>query len=160
MECKIAIPRSNVVISTTKDIVINTIEKEPGVYLFYNNMDQIMYIGKASNMRNRIMSHILGNSNTADVCHNFSKVECIYVDDPTDRDIYETYLINTLQPPLNIEKVFSFKSQRFSDEYQLQQTVTMLKEQKQQLHESLREKIQNRAFKYNVNINNIREVSN
>ena len=56
-------------------------------------------------------------ANTKDIRHNFALVKCIPVDDPADRDILETYLINTLKPPLNREKVYTYTSNFHSDKY-------------------------------------------
>jgi excinuclease UvrABC nuclease subunit len=77
----------------------------------------LLYVGKASFLRPRITQHLNGESNTRDVSHNFDTVECIYVDCEVDRDIYETYMINTFKPRLNADKVWTYDNERFNERY-------------------------------------------
>ena len=76
-----------------------------------------MYIGKAACLRQRIRQHMSINSESHDVNHNFHIVRCIYVDEPYQREMYETFLINTMKPPLNWDKVFTYKSQRYNEKF-------------------------------------------
>lgn len=41
--------------------IINNLSGEPGVYYFYNNSGEIIYIGKSKNIKERVMSHLSNN---------------------------------------------------------------------------------------------------
>lgn len=94
-----------------------SIPKRPGLYYFYNAQHEIMYVGKASGLKQRISQHIKGCEGTADLKHNFTYVSFVYVDCPVEREIYETFQINKLKPPLNWDKVFTYQSEKFSPKY-------------------------------------------
>lgn len=93
------------------------IKNKSGLYLIYNKEDELLYIGKAKNLYSRIISHLNGSSNLKDIYHNFYKVKMIFVNDPLYRELYETYMINTLKPLLNVEKVITYRSMRYEENY-------------------------------------------
>ncbi|RFU61240.1 nucleotide excision repair endonuclease [Peribacillus glennii] len=78
-----------------------------GIFMFYNINDELLFVGKARKLRQRIKKHFEDNVSpikshrdevyTIDIC---------YVDDPVDREIYETYIINQLKSKYNVDKVF------------------------------------------------------
>lgn len=75
--------------------------------MFYNIHDESLFVGKARKLRQRIKKHF--EDNVSPVKHHRDevyKIEVCVVNDPMERDIYETYAINTLQSKYNIEKVF------------------------------------------------------
>jgi DNA polymerase III subunit epsilon len=41
--------------------IINKLPNEPGVYYFYNNLGNIIYIGKSINIHERVLSHLTNN---------------------------------------------------------------------------------------------------
>lgn len=108
---------------TLSNSISNEILPNGGIYKFYSFDGELMYIGKAGNLRHRLLQHISGNANTQDVKHNFYSVSCSYLDNPVDRDIYETYLINILRPPLNVEKVYTYQTQRENPKYKTAQQI-------------------------------------
>lgn len=70
-------------------------------------MTSQLFVGKARKLRQRIKKHF--EDNVSPVKHHRDevyKIEVCVVNDPMERDIYETYAINTLQSKYNIEKVF------------------------------------------------------
>ncbi|OLN22030.1 nucleotide excision repair endonuclease [Domibacillus antri] len=81
-----------------------------GIFMFYDADDNLLFVGKARKLRMRIRKHFEDNvsdiKNHRDDVHKI--VVCI-VDSPMERDIYETYIINTLHAKYNTEKAF-FKS--------------------------------------------------
>jgi len=115
-----------------------------GIYKIYNENDEIMYIGKAACLRQRICQHMGINSGFSDVNHNFRIVRCIYVDDPYEREIYETFLINIMRPPLNWDKVFTYKSERYNDRFKTQDTIEQEKFEKEIRMKEIAEKMKNR----------------
>lgn len=78
-----------------------------GIMLFYNDENELLFVGKARKLRQRVKKHF--NDKVSDIKDNREEVEridiCI-VDSPVDREIYETFLINDLQAKYNVDKVF------------------------------------------------------
>ncbi|PLR95322.1 nucleotide excision repair endonuclease [Bacillus sp. T33-2] len=78
-----------------------------GIFLFFNINDELLFVGKARKLRQRVKKHFEDNvspiKNHRDEVY---KIEICIVEDPMDREIYETYIINKLQSKYNIEKVF------------------------------------------------------
>lgn len=140
----ITVPNDDLCMSTEDCLILpNTILPDrPGIYRFYGEDNEILYIGKAKKLRQRLRHHIecAWVSNTEDVAHNFCFVRCFFVDDPMELDIYETYLINTLKPPLNREKTFTYKHDRYNLKYQAEEAL----EEKKQIARELREVIRAR----------------
>ncbi|WML46529.1 nucleotide excision repair endonuclease [Neobacillus sp. PS3-40] len=78
-----------------------------GIILFYNNVDELLFVGKARKLRPRVKKHFEDTvspikQNRDDV---FTIAVCV-VEDAMDREIYETYIINKLHAKFNIDKVF------------------------------------------------------
>jgi excinuclease UvrABC nuclease subunit len=82
---------------------VSSIDKTRGIYLFYGN-NELLYLGKAGDLRTRIVQHLHGKANTTDICKYFEQVAVIYIDDKVSRDIMETMLINLWKPKLNVDK--------------------------------------------------------
>jgi excinuclease UvrABC nuclease subunit len=78
-----------------------------GVFLFYNINDELLFVGKARKLRQRIKKHFEDQvspiKNHRDEVY---RIDICIVDEPMDREIYETYIINKLKSKYNIEKVF------------------------------------------------------
>ncbi|WP_163102371.1 nucleotide excision repair endonuclease [Peribacillus alkalitolerans] len=78
-----------------------------GVFMFYNINDELLFVGKARKLRQRIKKHFEDNvspiKNHRDEVY---KIEVCVVEDPTEREIYETYIINELESKYNVDKVF------------------------------------------------------
>lgn len=78
-----------------------------GIFQFYNKHDELLFVGKARKLRQRIKKHFEDTvSPIKDHRNEVNKITVSIVEDPTDREIYETYLINTKQAKYNIDKVF------------------------------------------------------
>jgi GIY-YIG catalytic domain len=78
-----------------------------GIFLFYNINDELLFVGKARKLRQRIKKHFEDNvSPIKSHRDEVYKIEVCVVDDPMDREIYETYIINKLQAKYNVDKVF------------------------------------------------------
>ncbi|AEP92282.1 nucleotide excision repair endonuclease [Bacillus subtilis] len=78
-----------------------------GIFMFYNIHDELLFVGKARKLRQRIKKHF--EDNVSPIKHHRDevyKIEVCVVDDPMERDIYETYIINTQHSKYNIDKVF------------------------------------------------------
>ncbi|MDQ0199516.1 nucleotide excision repair endonuclease [Neobacillus ginsengisoli] len=78
-----------------------------GLILFYNNNDELLYVGKARKLRPRIKKHFEDNVSPIKLHRDeVYKISVCVVEDPMEREIYETFLVNKLQAKYNIDKVF------------------------------------------------------
>ncbi|QCR32594.1 nucleotide excision repair endonuclease [Lysinibacillus sp. SGAir0095] len=78
-----------------------------GFFLFYNKANEVLFVGKARKIRQRIKKHFEDNvSPMKKYRDEIYKIEVYEVEDPMEREIYETYAINTLRAKHNIDKVF------------------------------------------------------
>ncbi|HWL13092.1 MAG TPA: nucleotide excision repair endonuclease [Ureibacillus sp.] len=78
-----------------------------GFFLFYNKANQVLFVGKARKMRQRIKKHFEDNvSPMKKYRDEIYKIEVYEVEEPMEREIYETYAINTLRAKYNLDKVF------------------------------------------------------
>ncbi|WLR57020.1 nucleotide excision repair endonuclease [Mesobacillus subterraneus] len=78
-----------------------------GIILFFDADDELMYVGKARKLRPRVKKHFEDSvSPIKNHRHEVNKIAVITVVDPIDREIYETFAINTLKAKYNIDKVF------------------------------------------------------
>ncbi|MCM3439579.1 nucleotide excision repair endonuclease [Metabacillus halosaccharovorans] len=78
-----------------------------GIILFYNRQDELLFVGKARKLRQRVKKHL---EDTVSPLKNHRdevfRIDVSIVEDPMEREIYETYIINTLQAKYNVDKVF------------------------------------------------------
>ena len=78
-----------------------------GIFFFYNEKNELLFVGKARKIRQRIKKHFEGNvSPMKNHRDEIFKIEVYEVEDPMEREIYETYAINTLKAKYNTERVF------------------------------------------------------
>lgn len=99
---------------------LHTLPQSKGIYFIYNTKNELMYVGKSINIRKRIYSHI--HDEYSDWKHNFAKMKFIKLSNLNDKELndYETYFINEEKPPLNLAKVYTYKSERYSPKYNKQ----------------------------------------
>jgi len=77
-----------------------------GIFMFYNAKDELLFVGKARKLRPRIKKHFEDSvSPMKNYRDEVTKIEVCVVEEPLDREIYETYILNTLQAKYNVEKV-------------------------------------------------------
>jgi hypothetical protein len=78
-----------------------------GIFMFYNKQGELLFVGKARKLRQRIKKHFEDQVSPIKLHRNeVFKIDVCVVEDPMEREIYETYIINKLQAKYNIEKVF------------------------------------------------------
>ncbi|EMI9087310.1 excinuclease ABC subunit C [Bacillus cereus] len=58
--------------------------------------DELLFVGKARKVRQRIKNHR----------DEVYRIDVCIVEDPMEREIYETYMINEFQAKYNMDKVF------------------------------------------------------
>ncbi len=120
---KIELPKPNISITERKQVIK---EGEPiiediygfidfhliprdkgGIFLFFNIHDELLFVGKARKLRQRIKKHFEDTVSPMKMHRDeVYKMDICIVEDAMERDIYETYAINTLQSKYNVEKVF------------------------------------------------------
>ena len=78
----------------------------PGCYLFENSRGEVIYVGKAKHLRNRVRSYFVeSREHSAKVrvmVRQIASLRHIVVDSETDALLLENSLIKTLQPRYNI----------------------------------------------------------
>ncbi|WP_068672163.1 nucleotide excision repair endonuclease [Oceanobacillus sp. Castelsardo] len=78
-----------------------------GIFLFFNQNDELLFVGKARKLRQRIKKHFEDNvSPIKNHRDEVTKIDICLVEDPMEREIYETYIVNQLQSKYNVDKVF------------------------------------------------------
>jgi excinuclease ABC subunit C len=79
--------------------------EEPGVYIFYNEKNTIIYIGKAKRLKNRVSSYFnktQEQNKTKIMVRQIARMEHIVVESETDSLLLENNLIKKYQPRYNI----------------------------------------------------------
>ena len=86
--------------------ILDTIPNKPGCYLMKNKSGNIIYVGKAINLRHRVRSYFHGIENhhprTKQLVSNISDIEWIVVDSELEALILEMNLIKKHRPIYNI----------------------------------------------------------
>lgn len=86
--------------------ILNTLPTRPGCYIMKNADGQIIYVGKAINLRNRVRSYFHGGHDqdvkTRQLVRNIATIEWIVVDSELEALILEMNLIKKHRPRYNI----------------------------------------------------------
>ncbi|ARK23513.1 nucleotide excision repair endonuclease [Sporosarcina sp. P37] len=78
-----------------------------GLLLFFNHSDELLFVGKARKLRPRLKKHFDDQvSPLRNHREEVAKISAVIIDDPMEREIYETYVINTQRAKYNVEKAF------------------------------------------------------
>ena len=78
-----------------------------GIFFFYNEKNELLFVGKARKIRQRIKKHFEDNvSPMKNHREEIHKIEVYEIEDAMEREIYETYAINTFKAKYNVDKVF------------------------------------------------------
>ena len=84
---------------------VNSLPDKPGVYQYYNANDEIIYVGKAKNLKKRVTSYfnkIHDSGKTNVLVKNIVSLKYIVVDSEEDALLLENNLIKQYQPRYNI----------------------------------------------------------
>ncbi|MVP00625.1 MULTISPECIES: nucleotide excision repair endonuclease [Paenibacillus] len=77
-----------------------------GIFMFYNDQDELLFVGKARKLRPRIKKHFEDSVSPIKMHRDeVTTIEVCLVEDAVDREIYETYILNKLRAKYNVEKV-------------------------------------------------------
>ncbi len=88
-----------------KDI-IRSLPELPGVYRYYNQAGEPIYVGKAKNIKKRVSSYFSGksqNRKTLELVRRIDKIEYTIVQSEADALLLENTLIKQYKPIFNIE---------------------------------------------------------
>ncbi len=87
------------------NLIIPTLPEEPGVYQYFNNEDEIIYVGKAKNLRKRVSSYFTKqheNRKIVALIKQIADLKYIVVETEEDALLLENNLIKQYHPRYNI----------------------------------------------------------
>jgi excinuclease ABC subunit C len=82
-----------------------TIPTEAGIYKYFDELDELVYVGKAKNLRKRISSYFnktFINYKTHELVNRINRIEFTIVNSEQDAFLLENSLIKEFQPKFNI----------------------------------------------------------
>ncbi len=85
--------------------ISNTIPVDPGIYKYYNESKELLYVGKAKNLRKRVSSYFsktFTSYKTHELVHRIHSIEFTIVNNEQDAFLLENSLIKNFQPVFNI----------------------------------------------------------
>ena len=91
---------------TALALKIKTLPETPGVYQFLNANHEIIYVGKAKNLKKRVSSYFVkqhAQAKTMLLVKKIVDVQYIVVETETDALLLENNLIKKIQPKYNIQ---------------------------------------------------------
>ncbi len=104
---------------------IRTLPARPGVYLYKNAEGEVIYVGKAKNLRSRVRSYLLAsaqaNAKTGSLMREAVDLEYILVDNEREALALENNLIKQRKPRFNIllrdDKTYPYVKLTLADRY-------------------------------------------
>ncbi|MCZ6583315.1 MAG: GIY-YIG nuclease family protein [Thaumarchaeota archaeon] len=89
----------------TFDISSKSITLHPGIYLMKDAKENIIYIGKAKNLKNRVKSYFIKNQNykTQKLVEKICNIEFVLTDNESEAYLLESNMIKRYRPIYNIE---------------------------------------------------------
>ncbi|HUZ57688.1 MAG TPA: excinuclease ABC subunit UvrC [Hanamia sp.] len=85
--------------------IINTLPTHPGIYKYFDEQNELIYVGKAKNIRKRVSSYFtktFTGYKTHELVKRIQKIEFTIVDSEQDAFLLENSLIKQYQPKFNI----------------------------------------------------------
>ena len=85
--------------------IAQTIPRNPGIYKYYNKESELLYVGKAKDLRKRVSSYFLKNLTsykTHELVNRIHHIEFTIVNSEQDAFFLENSLIKNFQPRFNI----------------------------------------------------------
>src|SRR5262250_3420702 len=85
-----------------------SLPERPGVYLFKDAGGTVLYVGKATSLRDRVRSYFLQSrwidAKTGSLVREIADLESIVVDNPREALALENNLIKRYHPKFNIDR--------------------------------------------------------
>lgn len=91
--------------TTSLEVQIKTLPQAPGVYQYYNADGEILYVGKAKNLKKRVSSYFTkqhDSGKTRVLVKKIASIKHIVVESETDALLLENNLIKKHQPRYNV----------------------------------------------------------
>ncbi|MDE1827476.1 MAG: GIY-YIG nuclease family protein, partial [Thaumarchaeota archaeon] len=87
------------------DISSLNIPSHSGIYIMKDGKNDILYIGKAKNLKNRVRSYFVKNQNykTQKLVEKIRDIEFVLTDNEEEAFLLESNMIKRYRPPYNIE---------------------------------------------------------
>src|SRR5712675_2591244 len=85
--------------------IADSIPLEPGIYKYFDSRKELLYVGKAKNLRKRVSSYFnktLSNYKTYELVRRIHTIEFTIVNSEQDAFLLENSLIKQFQPRFNI----------------------------------------------------------
>jgi len=85
--------------------IASSIPLQPGIYKYYNARNELIYVGKAKNIRKRVASYFiktLSTYKTHELVQRITRIEFTIVNSEQDAFLLENSLIKQFQPVFNI----------------------------------------------------------
>jgi len=109
--------------------------RQAGVYFLYDKDDRLLYVGKTNNLRTRLLQHFRGHDVAKDFYRLIDHVTVYFVNNEFEREIYETYAINTYKPLYNTAKAYYHDNSEKRTEVELK--IRELEEEAAEIEEDL-----------------------
>lgn len=157
-------------------VIAPTIPAQPGIYKYYDQSNELLYVGKAKHLRKRVSSYFsktLTNYKTHELVQRIHHIEFTIVNNEQDAFLLENTLIKEFQPRFNISlkddktypyivikkepfsRVF-FTRRKINDGSQYLGPYTSV-EKVRELLEVIKQNIHLRTCKLNLTENNIKK---
>jgi excinuclease ABC subunit C len=85
--------------------IASTIPRQPGIYKYFDSKNELLYVGKAKDIRKRVNSYFLKTQSsykTYELVRRISRIEFTIVNSEQDAFFLENSLIKNFQPKFNI----------------------------------------------------------
>ena len=85
--------------------IIKTLPNQPGIYKYFDDKSELLYVGKAKSIRKRVSSYFtktFTGYKTHELVRRINKIEFTIVDNEQDAFLLENSLIKQFQPKFNI----------------------------------------------------------
>jgi excinuclease ABC subunit C len=104
---------------------LKELPERPGVYLHKNAEGEVIYVGKARNLRNRVGSYIVGkgarDTKTMSLINEIDSIDFVTTNNELEAILLENNLIKTHQPRYNIllrdDKSYPYIKVTMSEDY-------------------------------------------
>ncbi|HEU4889317.1 MAG TPA: excinuclease ABC subunit UvrC [Thermoanaerobaculia bacterium] len=104
---------------------LKEIPERPGVYLHKNATGEVIYVGKARNLRNRVTSYVVGrgarDAKTMTLVHEIDAIDFVTTNNELEAILLENNLIKAHQPRYNIllrdDKSYPYLKVTMSEDY-------------------------------------------
>jgi len=85
--------------------IVNALPRTPGVYLMLNERGDVLYVGKATRLKDRVASYFNGgvglNAKTAELISHVYAIDTIHAGSALEAALTEARMIRELKPPYN-----------------------------------------------------------